>query len=224
MRIGCVSFIVPAGRIENLGYLQGKVDEVELLFMCSDERYDWVDAEEIAEIASFGMRYNIHMPYDRDLKIESEWDVMIEFAEILKPINAVTHTFHIEDNPVFFDGLDNFIKETGLPVTLENAGADVEVLEQIKNPNIGICLDVGHMVHYGQDVFKALEVLGDRIELFHLHGVKDGKDHQSIRYLDKEIIKAVVDFATVNALTISLEVFNEKDLIDSLGVLKEFIS
>ncbi|ADD66957.1 Xylose isomerase domain protein TIM barrel [Denitrovibrio acetiphilus DSM 12809] len=211
--ISAPSFIKPATRIENVRYLKGLIDEVELLYMCSMSDYDFPDVREVSELADIDIRYNIHMPYDRDLSKQSEWDFMARFADVLGPLGAHTHTFHIQPEDNFFKGLEWFVGQTGLPVTLENGGSDIE---SFRLSDDDICLDVGHMVMFEQDISAFIECYAERIKMFHLHGVCDGKDHQSIRHLPEDIRKLVFAFADKHSLTVSLEVFNEADLKDSL--------
>jgi len=214
MYISCPSFIIPATRVENVKHLKGVVDEVELLYMCSLSAYDLPD--DITELAELGMRYNVHMPYDRDLSKVAEWDCIIKFAEAFIPLGAHTHTFHIQPDAEFFKGLERFKLATGLPVTLENGGIDIASFELSDDD---ICLDVGHMLMHGQDIIKTIDRYADRIKMFHIHGVNDGKDHQSLRYFPSDIIKYILNFAVDHNLTVSVEVFNEADLSDSLKVI-----
>jgi len=220
MRIGTTSFIKHAGRLENVLFLKDMVDEIELLYTDSLHEYDMPDTNEIAAMAEIKTIYNIHMPYDRNLSLMHEWYFIAEFAEKLKPLRAVTHTIHIQPDDAFFRGLEWFMTQTGLPATLENGGDDVHLLE--RDFKAGICLDVGHIIMHGQDVSETLERLNDRIEMFHLHGVMGGGDHKSIRHLSDDTLEAVLRYAEAKDLTISLEVFNEKDLTDSLNYLKKF--
>lgn len=222
MRISAPSFIIPAGRVENVLFLRNRVDEVELLYMDSMSAYDMPDEPEVKALAETGMRFNVHMPYDRDLSEISEWNFMTGFADRLKPLNAVTHTFHIQHQQSFFENLEWFLKETAMPVTLENSSDDVHLFDMMEGIGAGICLDVGHIVS-SMDTAGVIAKYADRIEMFHLHGVRDGKDHQSIRYLDDSVLSAVFGFASEKGLTVSLEVFNEADLRDSLETAERFI-
>lgn len=213
MHVSCPSFIIPATRLDNIKYLKGRVGEVELLYMCSLSEHDMPDELEVQELASEDMRYNVHMPYDRDLTKMSEWEFMVKFAEKLKPLKAHTHTFHILPDEEFFKGIDWFKRETGLPVTLENGGSDIDSFDLSEDD---ICLDVGHMFRYGQDIMGTVVKYANRIKMFHLHGVNDGKDHLSVRYFPEDVLKEIMCFASERDLTVSVEVFNELDLKDSL--------
>jgi len=216
IRIGTTSFIKPADRLTNALFLKDTVDEIELLYTDSRHEYDIPDEKEVDALSELDVRYNIHMPYDRDLSIMDEWKFMVDFTEKLKKLKAVTHTFHIQPEPDFFKGLEWFIGETDLPVTLENGGNDFQLLIDMPETGAGVCLDVGHMVMYRQDVIGTLAKLDKKIEMFHLHGVQNSKDHKSIRHLDTKTAEAVLNFAKEKSLTVSLEVFNEQDLRDSL--------
>jgi hypothetical protein len=216
LRIAAPSFIIPAGRVENAQYLTGTVDEVELLYMDSLKLYDLPDASEISQLTKISLPYNIHMPYDRDLSVGQEWDTIYKFAETLKCLNARTHTFHIQQSAEFYVYLQEYSDKTGMHVTVENASADTAAFAECSFP---ICLDIGHIVMSGVDPIPLLDKYADRIYMFHLHGVKDGRDHQSLKYLDKMIIQRVAEFANERELTVSIEVFSEDKLRESLDVI-----
>ena len=217
MFISCPSYIIPASRIENVNFLKGIVDDVELLYMCSLSEYDFPDVEEVKALADSGMRFNVHMPYDRDLTKRSEWEFLVGFADVLRPLGAHTHTFHIQPEDEFFRGLEWFKSEVEMPVTLENGWSDIASFALSEDD---ICLDVGHMMVHGQSVSEMLSKYENRIKMFHLHGVKDGKDHESVRYFPEDTLKAVTSFAKDKNLTVSLEVFSEADLRESLTFLR----
>jgi len=50
----------------------------------------------------------------------------------------------------------------------------------------------------------------------------DGKKHQSLKYLNNELLSFLIKFAITNNITFCIEVFTLKDLIESLNILKKF--
>jgi sugar phosphate isomerase/epimerase len=217
LHIAAPSFLIPADRITNVRKLAGAIGEVELLYMCSLRPEDAPDKEEIRLLAELPMRYNVHMPYDRDLSQVAEWTVIESFAEAMRPLNAVTHTFHMQKEKSFFTNLEVFTKKTELPVTLENSGDDTHLFDT--EFSAGICADLGHIIHHGRDVEQFLGKYGHKTELLHLHG-SDGKhDHMSISHTDKGILRTIKGFAAEKQITICLEVFNFAGFMESREIL-----
>ncbi|WP_164885319.1 cobamide remodeling phosphodiesterase CbiR [Geovibrio thiophilus] len=219
MRIAAPSFIKRADRITNVRFLQEFVDEVELLYMSSLYEGDEPDPAEVAELAATGMRFNVHMPYDIDLSKKENWAVIERYAELLLPLEAHTHTLHIQKEDSFFEHLINFIAKTDLPVTLENGGDDANLFGLIPNEPVWICADLGHVLHYGGTVEDIIRHWGRDIGLIHLHGSDGMRDHQSLKYIDKNTLRLIKNFAELQELTVCVEVFEENAFLESLDIL-----
>jgi len=224
MKIGTTSFIKKAERYENVQYLSALVDEVELLYFDSMNDYDFPDDEEIDKLKKIDMDFNVHLPADRDLSEKSGWDVVNKFIKKLDFLNPVSYTVHPSDNKdSFISGLAETVKNTETPVLVENITDDLSCLEPAVDVGAGICMDVGHLILYCIEIDWFINKFADDIKLIHFHGVKDGMDHSSLKYLDKEIFDMVVKFASVKELTLCMEVFNEEDFSSSVKVMGEYI-
>lgn len=219
MRLAAPSFIKKADRITNVRFLKNYFDEIELLYMSSLYEGDEPDPIEAAALANEGVRFNVHMPYDRDFSIAENRQVMESFAELLRPLNAYTHTIHIQKEPDFFRNLSAFMDKTAAPVTLENSGDDAELFGLIDDERVGICADLGHVICHGGDVSGILKRWGGRIQLIHLHGTDSERDHKSLRHVDKSVLKTIKSFALEHGITVCLEVFDKEDLMESREII-----
>ena len=82
----------------------------------------------------------------------------------------------------------------------------------------GVCLDLGHLVHYGHDLEEGLGLL-PRVRHLHYHGVQDGRDHQALtdaeqaRMLGKRLSEAGYDGV------VTLEMYSLEKLKGSLALL-----
>ncbi|MCB4205292.1 hypothetical protein LF845_10015 [Deferribacterales bacterium Es71-Z0220] len=220
--IGTTSFIIHDSRVVNVKYLQNKVDIVQLLYLDSFNHYDLPDETEIEQLieAKQELKYYIHMPIDLDLGKERDWDRLIFFAEklsFLKPERLIVHPVN---NKIFFDYLEKFLAK--FPATLVENINEVHFFDKVKTKGADICFDVGHAVLKGIDIKEFINTYSSTIKAYHLHGVKDGKDHLSVRYLDKKLLKYLFDFASENDVDIIIEIFGKKDFFDSINYLKEF--
>jgi hypothetical protein len=219
MRLAAPSFIKKADRITNVRYLKEWFHEIELLYMSSLYEGDEPDADEVKALSNEPVRYNVHLPYDRDLSIPENWKIIETFTNTLRSLKAHTHTLHLQKEPEFFKNLSEFIEKVQAPITIENSENDTELFELITDKSVGICLDLGHVICHGQSVDKHLKKWGDRVELIHLHGTDSERDHKSIRFIDKATLKTIKNFALEHEVTVCLEVFNEKDLMESRDIL-----
>jgi sugar phosphate isomerase/epimerase len=98
-----------------------------------------------------------------------------------------------------------------------------DIVEEL---DLSVCLDVGHLVAHGFDVEAALRRYGPRTRVIHLHGVEAGKDHKDISHLDPAILRMLLSAARADpkaARVLTLEVFSEPDLLESLSVLKKLV-
>jgi sugar phosphate isomerase/epimerase len=221
MRIAAPSFIIPADRLDNVRYLRGLVDEIELLYFCSRQPEDLPDSDEIVELARESMRYNVHMPYDRDLALVESWQTLEPFTARLQPLNATTHTFHLQPQPDFFRCLDTFAQATPLAISVENGGDDARLFDEAALLPVDFCVDVGHMIHFRRDVERVLARHRERITLLHLHGSDGQRDHRSLAWVDRGLLGAVKEFASERDLTICLEIFQEEALRESINLLRD---
>ena len=82
---------------------------------------------------------------------------------------------------------------------------------------------LGHLVVAGRDVGRYLDRWLDRTGVLHLHGVRRGEDHVSLAFLDPQVRWTLWGAlaAPSRPRVVTLEVFSEEDLEDSLRVLEE---
>jgi sugar phosphate isomerase/epimerase len=221
MRIAAPSFIIPAERLDNVQYLRGLVDEIELLYFCSRQPEDLPDAHEVAQLALEPLRYNVHMPCDRDLTLVESWSMLQKFLDSLCPLKAQTHTLHLQPQREFFCQLEAFAGINAGIISVENSGDDAHLFEEAAELPIDFCVDVGHMIHYRRDVEAVMTRHEERITLLHLHGSDGRRDHRSLRWADPGLLRGVKQFALERELTLCLEIFQEEALRESIDLLRD---
>lgn len=221
MRLAAPSFIIPAERLVNVWYLRGLVDEIELLYFCSQKPEDLPNPAEIVELAREPVRYNVHLPYDRDLALVESWQALEPFISRLQPLNATTYTFHLQPQPEFFRGLDTFAQATPVPLSVENGGDDARLFDEAALLPVDFCVDIGHMIHHRRDVEKLLTRHQKRVVLMHLHGSDGQRDHRSLTWVDRGLLRMVKQFAVERDITICLEIFQEEALRESIALLRD---
>ncbi len=81
--------------------------------------------------------------------------------------------------------------------------------------------DIGHLALQGSNVVPVLETWLPRTRIVHLHGVGT-RDHQSLRHMTTAELESILQLLTARfSGVLTLEVFNERDLAESLDVMRE---
>lgn len=255
-RLGTTSFIVPDHIIPNVIRLGPFFDEIELLVFESfplDVLPSKTDVKTLLSLAGdLNLTYNIHLPTDVSLSDESSRkrraaaDTLLRVMDRFDPLTPSTHTLHLEmptdvirdmGNPErrkdwlgnTREGLAAFLSGIPAPlmISVETLDYPFSYMEPlIKEFHFSVCLDAGHQVRYGHDLFQTFEAHRSRIPLIHLHGVDSSgpekKDHKALDLLSQEEILKILRVLENFRGVVSLEVFNLENLTRSLSVLSRY--
>jgi sugar phosphate isomerase/epimerase len=227
----------------NVRVLAPLVDDVQLLFFESAAKSllpQPLDVQALRDLAEeHGLSYTVHLPTDLALGAASRVARQEGIAEILRLMDQLAPL-----GPQSFDL--HLVREQELPEAawLENLAASLRELsgalgeqkrlvavENIEYPyslvaplvaenGFSVCLDLGHLVHYGHDLEEGLGLL-PQVRHLHYHGVRDGKDHQALtdaeqaRMLGKRLAEAGYDGV------VTLEMYSLEKLKGSLALLAE---
>ena len=240
-RLGATSCVLPADIMANVRVLAPLVDDVQLLFFESAAKSllpQPLDVQALRDLAEeHGLSYTVHLPTDLALGAASKSERQEGIAEILRLMDQLAPL-----GPQSFDL--HLVREPDLPEAawLENLAASLRELsgalgeqkrlvavENIEYPyalvaplvaeyGFSVCLDIGHLVHYGHDLEEGLGLLPQARHL-HYHGVRDGRDHQALtdmeqaRMLGKRLAAAGYDGV------VTLEMYSLEKLKGSLALL-----
>jgi len=69
-----------------------------------------------------------------------------------------------------------------------------------------VCLDVGHLILENTPLLNTHNHHCGRITIFHLHGVKAGRDHQSMNHLSEAVWNLLLDMLKGDQGIASIEV------------------
>lgn len=239
-RLGATSCVVPADIMANVRVLAPLVDDVQLLFFESAAKSRLpqpLDVQELRDIAEeHDLSYTVHLPTDLALGAAGRVERQEGIAEILRLMTQLAPLA-----PQSFDL--HLVRESDLPEAawLDNLAASLEELsgalgsekrlvgvENIEYPfglvaplvaeyGFSVCLDLGHLVHYGHDLEEGLALL-PRVHHLHYHGVQDGRDHQALtdaeqaRMLGSRLAEAGYDGV------VTLEMYSLENLKASLAL------
>jgi len=248
-RIGTSSYIYPDNIIPNVRKLKDRVDDIELvLFEVCDKSNipSWKELKELIRIAKENdLSYTIHMPLDIDLgsitenKRTSSIAKISELIEHLAVLNPYTYILHLnlskqaKENINLWQGRINDslshilkkIKIDSAKIAIENLDYPFSHVEGvIAHNNLSVCIDIGHLINTKNDAREHLARYLNRTRVIHLHGVDKNRDHVSLKYLDKQLVKGIWKLLKDNNYrgVLTLEVFSESDLEESMAVLNKY--
>lgn len=248
-RLACPSFVYAADYDTNVDRLGPHVDEIELLVF--ESAADSLPTPEmIARLQALGRRhtvgYNIHLPTDVTLAADDA-DARRTAAERIHrvcrrvaPLAPAFHVLHLEYPPekTLTSG-DRGRWEARVNQGLERLarrGVDLHTL-RIENQRIpldwlaaaaeahdlGLCLDIGHLLLAGTSLEGALMRHHARIRALHVHGVDRGRDHRPLTCLtphDQDVLKT---YLHAFRGSVSVEVFDFDGLRASLRLIAEWL-
>lgn len=254
-RVGTSSYIIPDDIIPNIKYLSHKVDDIEILLFESDEISNLPSSNTIKEMNNLArehnLTYNIHLPVDialgaiDEVARKNSVQKCLRVIELMKEVNPFAYILHLTGNANIMgeDSAETIID--WLPalqkslMELSNTGIDMSLVcvETLKYPfhylnnlletfNLSVCLDIGHILRYKYSLKNYFSNYLERTKVIHLHGIKLGRDHNSIDNLDDNILQFILEELHRNKQKnriLTIEVFNESDFNNSVKVLERYI-
>jgi sugar phosphate isomerase/epimerase len=245
IRLGTTSYIYPADIMTNVRRLAGKVQDIELVIFEFDSRANELpDDDEIAELKALGaahdMTYTVHLPLGLGLanadaqRSVTEALQVIRSTESLQPHGFIVHLDgkapttpnELErwtDNSL--RSLEIICNEVPCPelVCVENLDDQPPMMLDsiLDRMPVSCCVDVGHLWKQGLDPVPVMDRWLSRARVVHIHGVGK-RDHKRLSLIPEARLDRVVE--SLHRLfrgVLTLEVFNEQDLLDSLAAFHE---
>ncbi|BBO88450.1 cobamide remodeling phosphodiesterase CbiR [Desulfosarcina ovata] len=237
--LACPSFIYRAGYAENVRHLAPFVDEIELLFFESRFADSLPSQELIRELADLGregdITYNVHLPTDihpghrQTAEREKAVRVLGAFIDRCLPLSPSTFTLHLNRDPADHD-IDRWQAATAASLTEVLAGRltgrriSVENLDDtfhlaapvIDALDLSVCMDMGHLMVYGENLNSFFDRWQSRIAIVHLHGVIGSHDHLPLDRLSSGRMARIVGLLNGFSGVVSLELFSRAALNASL--------
>ncbi len=247
-KLATPSYIYPDQIIPNVTRLAPFLDEIELILFESKELDRYPDEARMKDLMNLSLRqevnFNVHLPIDIFLGDESE-EVRSQGISIVKKIIERTLYLNVSTYTLHFDLRDRSgqeetdiqtwrrriiqsgeeILENGIEpsrISIETLGYPFEWIEDIvKKFGFSICLDIGHILIYGQNLPFYLEKYLPNTSIIHLHGFQNGIDHLGIDRLAESALKLILSSLRDYKGIVSIEVFSIDDLKRSLIILEE---
>jgi sugar phosphate isomerase/epimerase len=242
-RLGTTSYILPDAIVPNVRFTGPFVDEVELVLFESRFADNLPTPKVIEELhglaREYDLSYNVHLPTDVFLghpdagMRRQACDTILRFYGRTLPLRPTLYVLHLENNPpedtrhvhtsAWQDNLRSslaYLLERGMERNLlgiENiAYPFLWIYPLIRELNLRICLDVGHLLVQQEELRTYIEAYGEEIAMLHLHGAAGKKDHRSLQEIPSHDWHIISNFLINYRGGVSLEVFSREDLTTSL--------
>ncbi len=160
------------------------------------------------------------------------------FGEKPEPLHELPTKVHEAWQEALGESLARLRRETGeFPLAVENLQFPYEWVDDLLDAHdLGVTLDVGHLLMHGGDVEEHLERFGRRLSVVHLHGIVDGVDHREIGAFPQEELERILDGVAAarterpvagrrspGRVAVSMEVFGWKPTVSSLRTLADLL-
>jgi len=201
-RLGAPSYVTPGDIVSNVRLLAPLVDDVQLLFFESsaNERLNQaVPCNELQELArEHHLTFTAHLPTDIRLGADEPAvrqqaiTEVIQRVESLATLDIGSFDLHLQMEAMppdrWLGNLDAALEmlagglgeRLAQRVAIENIDYPLAlILPLLRAHGFSLCLDLGHVMHYGHDLSEALVLIAATRHI-HLHGIADGRDHQAL--------------------------------------------
>ena len=240
-KIGCPSYIFPDHIVPNVRAIGPYVDEIELiLFESKPENLPTGREIKMLETLSkdLDITYNIHLPLDvylgshDDSQRKESIETVIAIFNLTAPLNPTTHTLHLvydcpADDEEYRIKWKSYLLESfedllsgrvaGESISIETLSYPLEWIDDIIDAyNLCVCVDLGHLLINNIPLSDIYNHYCDRISICHVHGVKEGRDHQSIKHLSEATWNELLNMLKRFQGVVSIEVFSFDRLEESL--------
>lgn len=241
--LGTTSYILPDAIVPNVRFTGPFVDEVELVFFESRFADNLPTHKEIEELSGltreYNLSYNVHLPTDvflghSDAEIcRQACDTILRFYEQTLPLQPTMYCLHLNKNTKGEiapaqrgDWLANLLSslEVLLAAGMQRSLIGIENIDYafrwiyplIRELDLNICLDIGHLLFQQEDLETYLSLYGDKTVMLHLHGVEGQRDHRSLQGISDADWQIIAAFLKNYRGGVSIEVFSQDDLVRSL--------
>ncbi|MDP6490430.1 MAG: cobamide remodeling phosphodiesterase CbiR [Kiritimatiellia bacterium] len=255
-RVGTTSYIIPADILPNVRALAPLVDDIELLLFEIPEMTNVPSPASIQELRQLAeensLSFTVHLPIDLQLGHSDDdgrrqsVDACKSMIEATTDLDAFATVLHVDafdttsreptpaaDIESWTENVSRSIEDilvTGVPsrhLCVETLAYRFEFLAPIiESYDLGVCLDIGHILLYGFDLEEHLDRYFTRTRVLHAHGIRDGKDHRGLEHLDPAALDRVLQTLSADADTprvLTLEVFSEPHFASSMRTMHSLL-
>jgi len=232
--IAAPSCVIPGTTEQNARFLAqratGKIQEIALCFFETQASLADNLPESLAELP---FSWHVHLPVDLPWQIGAEASAncalrLMRKAEALRPRMAVLHAPDLPARGGLLAAFaDLWYARCAVPLLIENIDTCdlVDLTTLIVDAELGVCLDLGHMLAYGQQGIMDIPELTSRVQLAHWSAPGGADRHLPLTSLTEEE-KAFVRAAAAKLPGTTahlLEIFDWNGVEESLALLPDLL-
>ena len=230
-RIAAPSFLIPGTVAENVAFLDTLVPEIAVLLFQTDACLAYDERDLPSSLARMGVAWHLHLPLDLPWA-EGPRTVWERIAALLDKTAFLTPWAFVLHPPragAELSALAKHLRAAGYSPSdflLENIeGNDLSALwDAVLGDNFSACLDLGHVLTYGQESVLARPDLWDRVRMLHVNAPGPKGRHLSLAALDargRELLREMLGRLAPGA-TVTIEVFDAAGWFESAALLADW--
>jgi len=228
------SCVFPAGIAENCAALAPDYDEIALAFFETKACLEYSGADLPEELAQLPVSWHMHLPLDLPWAagVERVAGVVLALRAKTAHLSPRRFVLHPPAEPEQLAALARLLAAGGLPpqdLLVENInGRDLALhWPVIQALDLGVCLDLGHMLVHGQHGFLTLPGMAARTRMLHLNAPDPERPsrHASLELLDaagRDLCRRLLALLGPGGVVL-LELFNAAALAGSRHALDSLL-
>ncbi|QGY40159.1 hypothetical protein GM415_08465 [Pseudodesulfovibrio cashew] len=230
--VAAPSFVIPAGVAENSRHLAERYEEIGLLFFETESCLAYTGDDLPPDLAKLPVSWHVHMPLDLPWRdgLDAAWSKLAGLVAKASYLSPRCWVLHPPTEPDMLVPLAARFREAGIDpadVLLENVEeSDLAALwPEAREGGYSTCLDLGHILAYGQHPVLELDGLWDTVRMLHVYAPGPGGKHLGLACLDPEgwtLLRAML--AAFKGDAVTLEVFDDRALALSVDLLAEHLN
>lgn len=233
----------PADIVPNVQRMAPVVDDIELVLFQSEHSSNFPHKKTIAQLKELGKdngcTYTVHFPIDKkagssDPGIRRSFvnavKTLVDLTSDLTPFAYILHlegisglstpeqieTWRKNVNDVCSEICAISLVEKS-KICIENLDYNIDLNADVASLHgFSLCLDIGHLFLYHNNWPLVCRNFAPRAKVIHVHGIRDGKDHNALRLKElNKTHKVLREVLETFFGVLTLEVFNEQDFLES---------
>jgi len=229
--VAAPSFVLRAGVAENARFLAGRLPEIGLLLFEGEACLAYTERDLPPDLAELDVAWHAHLPLDLPWErgLDAAWSVLDRLLDKIAFLRPRSFVLHPPAGPGLLVPLARRLRDRGVDpadVLLENVEESdlCARWDEAREGGFSACLDLGHILAYGQHAVLDLPGLGDAVRMAHIYGPEGGR-HRSLARLDqsgRELLRYILE--TFSPGTVVVEVFEEMGFFESIELLAKWMA
>jgi len=235
--VAAPSCVIPGTAAQNVRFLAeraaGRIQEIALCFFETEACLAYTEDELPAALAKLPFSWHMHLPVDLPWQSgpEASADCALSLVNKVEAFKVRMAVLHAPALPARMELLavfaDMWYARCDVPLLLENIDTCdlVDLTPLIVDADFGVCLDLGHMLGYGQQKILEIPELIRRVQLAHWSAPGGADLHLPLTRLTQEEERCVLAAAAkLPETTVHLlEIFDWSGVEESLTLLQKLV-